>query len=159
MNHAFHIAAVTQLRHTHSPGRAFYDRKLDGRPHTKISDPRPETTDQQHVYRHLVADAQRHDQRDETGPGGQPGTTLELQRGRLNPEHRHFGEATPEPDPNARPRNPRPSTGQDQARPSRTTTDSALTNKEEIARARRSLLRPRSPGASASGHDACVMRP
>jgi hypothetical protein len=27
MNHALHIAAVTQLRHAHSPGRAFYDRK------------------------------------------------------------------------------------------------------------------------------------
>jgi transposase len=27
-NHAIHIAAVTQIRHRHSPGRAFYDRKL-----------------------------------------------------------------------------------------------------------------------------------
>jgi transposase len=29
MNHALHIAAVTQLRHADSPGRAFYDRKRD----------------------------------------------------------------------------------------------------------------------------------
>ena len=29
MNHALHIAAVTQLRHAHSPGRGFYDRKRD----------------------------------------------------------------------------------------------------------------------------------
>src|SRR5207237_1464511 len=28
LNHAIHIAAVTQIRHRHSPGRAFYDRKL-----------------------------------------------------------------------------------------------------------------------------------
>jgi transposase len=28
LNHAIHMAAVTQLRHAHSPGRAFYDRKL-----------------------------------------------------------------------------------------------------------------------------------
>ena len=29
---------------------------------------------------------------EEAGPGGQSGTTLKLQRGRLNPEHRHFGD-------------------------------------------------------------------
>ena len=29
MNHALHIAAVTQIRHAHSPGRKFYDRKRD----------------------------------------------------------------------------------------------------------------------------------
>ena len=39
---------------------------------------------------------------DTTGPGGQPGTTL-IQRGRLNPEHRHFGQATPGPTQHATP--------------------------------------------------------
>ena len=29
LNHALHIAAVTQIRHAHSPGRKFYDRKRD----------------------------------------------------------------------------------------------------------------------------------
>ena len=28
LNHAIHIAAVTQIRHGHSEGRAFYDRKI-----------------------------------------------------------------------------------------------------------------------------------
>ena len=28
LNHAMHIIAVTQIRHRHSPGRGFYDRKL-----------------------------------------------------------------------------------------------------------------------------------
>lgn len=28
LNHAIHIAAITQIRHAHSDGRAFYDRKL-----------------------------------------------------------------------------------------------------------------------------------
>lgn len=28
LNHAIHIAAVTQIRHHHSPGRAYYDHKL-----------------------------------------------------------------------------------------------------------------------------------
>ena len=29
LNHAMHIAAVTQIRHAHSEGRAFYERKLE----------------------------------------------------------------------------------------------------------------------------------
>jgi hypothetical protein len=28
LNHAIHIAAITQIRHRHSPGREYYDRKL-----------------------------------------------------------------------------------------------------------------------------------
>ena len=28
LNHAIHIAAITQLRFAHSPGRAFFDRKV-----------------------------------------------------------------------------------------------------------------------------------
>ena len=28
LNHAIHIAAITQIRHTHSPGHAYYERKL-----------------------------------------------------------------------------------------------------------------------------------
>ncbi len=30
INHAIHMAAVTQVRHRHSQGRAFYDKKLAG---------------------------------------------------------------------------------------------------------------------------------
>ena len=59
LNHVIHIAAVTQLRHRHSPGRAYYDTKrtqgLTGRPalrslKRRISDA---------IYRRLVADAAR----------------------------------------------------------------------------------------------------
>jgi transposase len=28
LNHAIHMAAVTQIRYRHSPGRAYYDRKV-----------------------------------------------------------------------------------------------------------------------------------
>ena len=28
MNHALHIVAVTQIRHSHSEGRGYYDRKV-----------------------------------------------------------------------------------------------------------------------------------
>ena len=44
MNHALHIAAVTQLRHSHSPGRACYDRKLSEGHTPQRSDPGPEAT-------------------------------------------------------------------------------------------------------------------
>jgi transposase len=59
LNHVIHIAAVTQLRHRHSPGRAYYDGKrtqgLTGRAalrslKRRISDA---------IYRRLVADAAR----------------------------------------------------------------------------------------------------
>jgi hypothetical protein len=59
MNHALHIAAVTQLRHAHSPGRAFFDRKrAEG--HTSKSAIRAlKRRISNTVYRHLVADARR----------------------------------------------------------------------------------------------------
>ena len=59
LNHVIHIAAVTQLRHRHSPGRGYYDRKrnegLTGRAalrslKRRISDA---------IYRRLVIDAAR----------------------------------------------------------------------------------------------------
>jgi transposase len=54
-----HIAAVTQLRHSHSPGRAFYDRKL-GEGHTPKAAIRALTRRLSNVvYRHLIADAAR----------------------------------------------------------------------------------------------------
>jgi len=70
LNHAIHIAAITQIRHKHSPGRAFYERKLaEGKTKKeairvlkrRISDA---------LYQRLVADAAAN-----VGPGGQTGTT------------------------------------------------------------------------------------
>ena len=70
LNHAIHMAAITQIRHAHSPGRAYYDRKLaEGKTKKealralkrRISDA---------LYERLVADAAT-----KTGPGGQTGTT------------------------------------------------------------------------------------
>ena len=59
LNHVIHIAAVTQLRHRHSPGRAFYDRKrsqgMTGR--AAIRSLKRQLSDV--IYRRLVADAQR----------------------------------------------------------------------------------------------------
>jgi transposase len=59
LNHALHIAAVTQLRHRHSPGRAYYDRKLaEGKtPREAIRALKRRLSDV--VWRHLVDDARR----------------------------------------------------------------------------------------------------
>jgi transposase len=60
LNHVIHIAAVTQLRHAHSPGRGYYDRKRaeghTGREATRSLKRRLSDV----IYRHLVADAARH---------------------------------------------------------------------------------------------------
>ena len=40
LNHALHIAAITQIRYPHSPGRRYYDRKLaEGKTHARRSAP------------------------------------------------------------------------------------------------------------------------
>lgn len=59
LNHVIHIAAVTQLRHAHSPGRGFYDRKraegMTSRSATRAMKRRISNV----IYRHLVTDAAR----------------------------------------------------------------------------------------------------
>jgi transposase len=59
MNHALHIAAVTQLRHAHSPGRAFYDRKRAEGQTSKNAIRALKRRISNVVYRHLVTDNQR----------------------------------------------------------------------------------------------------
>jgi transposase len=80
LNHAIHMAAITQIRHPHSPGYAYYQRKLaEGKTRKeairalkrRISDA---------LYERLVADAKRH-----PGPGGQPGTTAEADAADFQP--------------------------------------------------------------------------
>jgi transposase len=59
LNHALHCAAITQIRHPHSPGRGYYDRKLtEGHtPREAIRALKRRLSDI--VWRHLVADAKR----------------------------------------------------------------------------------------------------
>jgi len=59
LNHAIHMAAVTQLRHAHSPGRAFYDRKLaEGKSRKKaLRALKRRVSDV--IYRQLLIDADR----------------------------------------------------------------------------------------------------
>jgi len=70
LNHAIHIAAITQIRHKHSPGRAYYERKLGEGKTTKEAIRALKRRISDALYDRLVADA-----RANTGPGGQSGTT------------------------------------------------------------------------------------
>ena len=117
LNHAIHMAAVTQVRFRHSDGRAYYDRKVkEGKSHKealrslkrRISDA---------IFAHLVADAGR-SLEPKADPGGQPGNGSNASAAGLHPEHRLFGEATPGPVPTIRPRPPR-STQRPEAQKSR----------------------------------------
>jgi len=59
LNHAIHLAAVTQIRHRHSPGRAYYDRKLEEAKTPKEALRALKRRISDTVWRQLVADAQR----------------------------------------------------------------------------------------------------
>ena len=96
LNHAVHMAAITQIRHKHSDGRAYYQRKLaEGKTHKealrclkrRISNA---------IYARLRADARA------AGPGGQPGNDTGSSVTGSHPEHRLFGQATPGPEPSLR---------------------------------------------------------
>jgi len=92
LNHAIHMAAVTQIRHPGSKGRAYFDKKLaEGKTRKealralkrRISDA---------IYARLQADARR-----AGGPGGQPGNDSDSSAAGSHPGHRLFGQATPGP--------------------------------------------------------------
>lgn len=99
LNHAIHMAAVTQIRYQHSPGRAYYDKKLaEGKTgkealrclKRQISDA---------IFACLQADAQRAAAAPEKSPGGQPGNHSASRAAGSHPDHRLFGQATPGPAP------------------------------------------------------------
>jgi len=97
LNHALHMAAVTQIRHRHSEGRAYYERKVaEGKGHKealrclkrRISDA---------LYACMVEDAKRDGRLLERGPGGQSGNGSVSSAAGSHPRHRLFGQATPGP--------------------------------------------------------------
>ena len=107
LNHAVHMAAVTQVRFRHSEGRAYYDRKLkEGKTNKealrclkrRISDA---------IFVHLVADAKRKAETVKAGPGGQMGNGSVSSVAGSHPEHQLFGQATPGPVPTIGPK-PKP---------------------------------------------------
>jgi transposase len=96
LNHAIHMAAITQIRYKHSDGRGYYERKIaEGKTHKealrclkrRISDA---------LYARLRADVRK------GGPGGQPGNLSVSRAAGSHPEHRLFGQATPGPEASLR---------------------------------------------------------
>jgi transposase len=104
VNHAIHMAAITQIRHKHSDGRACYDKKIaEGKTHKealrclkrRISDA---------IYARLVADARQAAAATRPqGPGGQPGNDSASSAAGSHPAHQLFGQATPGPATTLRP--------------------------------------------------------
>src|SRR5260221_5302219 len=103
VNHAIHMAAITQIRHSHSDGRAYYDRKLaEGKTHKealrclkrRISDA---------IYARLRADARQAAGSVQAGPGGQQGNDPDSRAAGAHPPNQLFGQTTPQPCPTLRP--------------------------------------------------------
>jgi len=103
LNHAIHMAAITQLRYKYSQGRAYYEKKLaEGKTHKealrslkrRISDA---------IYAALVADARQAAAACSKGPGGQPGNLSVSRAAGSHPARRLFGQATPGPATTLRP--------------------------------------------------------
>ena len=101
LNHAVHMAAITQIRHLHSEGRAYYDKKIaEGKtPKEALRALKRRISDG--IFRHLRADAAAAAAQ-LTGPGGQPGNDTDASAAGLHPEHQLFGKATPGPEPTLR---------------------------------------------------------
>jgi transposase len=94
LNHAIHMAAVTQVRHPHSQGRAYYDKKIaEGKtPKEAMRSLKRQVSDA--VFTRLRADAQRTAARSED-PGGQTGNGSAPSAAGSHPARRLFGQATP----------------------------------------------------------------
>ena len=109
LHHAIHMAAITQIRHRHSKGRACYDRKLaEGKtPKEALRALKRQVSNA--IFACLQADARRAAARAED-PGGQQGNNCVASAAGSHPRHRLFGQATPGPrhHPTATPGNPPP---------------------------------------------------
>ena len=80
LNHAIHMAAITQIRHPHSPGYSYYQRKLAEGKTKKEAIRALKRRISDALYTRLVADAAAN-----TGPGGQAGTTRQASVTGLTP--------------------------------------------------------------------------
>jgi transposase len=96
LNHAIHIAAITQVGHRHSEGRVYYDKKLaEGKtPKEALRALKRQVSNA--IFACLQADARRAAACSE-GPGGQQGNGSVASAAGLHPRRRLFGQATPGP--------------------------------------------------------------
>jgi hypothetical protein len=96
LNHAIHMAAVTQIRYLHSEGRTYYQKKLaEGKTGTEaLRALKRQVSDA--IFARLQADARRAAAHVKS-PGGQPGNDSDSSAAGSHPGHRLFGQATPGP--------------------------------------------------------------
>src|SRR5262249_28681998 len=96
LNHAIHMAAITQIRYRHSQSRAYYDKKLaEGKtPKEALRALKRQVSNA--IFACLQADAARAAARP-GGPGGQQGNDSAASAAGSPPRHRLFGQATPGP--------------------------------------------------------------
>jgi transposase len=96
LNHAVHIAAITQAGHRHSEGRAYYDKKLaEGKtPKEALRALKRQVSNA--IFGCLQAGARRSAAR-AGDPGGQQGNGSVASAAGLHPRRRLFGQATPGP--------------------------------------------------------------
>jgi hypothetical protein len=96
LNHAIHVAAVTQIGHRHSQGRACHDKKrAEGQtPKQALRSLKRQVSNA--IFACPQADAARAAARAQ-GPGGQPGNDSAASAAGSHPRHRLFGPATPGP--------------------------------------------------------------
>jgi hypothetical protein len=119
MNHAVHMAAVTQIRYSHSKGRAYYDKKIAEGKTSKEALRALKRQVSDALYKQMKADARRA-AAGRAGPGGHPGNDSDASAAGLHPADRLFGQATPGPDPTLRPRpGPSKAARPDSSRPAR----------------------------------------
>jgi transposase len=102
MNHAIHMAAVTQIRYQHSKGRVYYEKKMAEGKTSKEALRALKRQVSDALYKQMKADARRVGA-SLTGPGGQPGNGSVASAAGLHPADRLFGQATPGPAPTLRP--------------------------------------------------------
>jgi transposase len=95
LNHAIHMAAVTQIRYRHTKGRAYYDKKLAEGKTTKEALRALKRQISDAIFACLQEDARR--AAAARSPGGQPGNHSASRAAGSHPDHRLFGQATPGP--------------------------------------------------------------
>jgi transposase len=123
VNHALHMAAVTQIRFRHSPGRAFYDRKIAEGKNGKAALRALKRRISDALYAAMVADARRAASSTAAGPGGQPGNDSVASAAGSHPETpalRPSHSRTRTKTTTAAPHTPRPATRSTAVTPQRT---------------------------------------
>ncbi len=97
VNHAIHMAAITQIRHRHRDGRAYYDRKIvEGKTHKEALRSLKRRISNA-IYAGLRADARQAGAAREKGPGGQPGNDSDSSAAGSNPRASPSGKPLPDP--------------------------------------------------------------